>query len=434
MASVNFKKIKGAGEAKAMMRHTDIEERKLHNHSNEHIDISKNDENVNFIKLSYEQCCKRYDDRIAYLDSLDGQNKRKDRVTLFGLTATVPEGLDRKAGNAFLLDVCRLMENRFGSENIIMATAHWDEVHDYIDPLDGNLKTSRGHLHMYVVPALNDKLNGKAFSSRAAMKSLNKAIDKLAMEKYHVEFLTHGKSKKLSVEELKALSDKEVANRLVEVEKANKSIKAMNDRLDALKEQERAAKASLDKSVAEAERFRSFDITDVIEKKSIKVGLFGNEEALVVKDADAMMSALNNATALAMRAERAEKERKAAEAKVKQAEKAASAVMTEAEDLKKQLREYYIKDLGEKVASGQIDEVDMIKAKAFESAAERYNITMNEADRVLRISKKISTEKTKAAAFDKVLALASKNNILRDILKTIGINIRDREKVHTIAR
>ena len=57
---------------------------------------------------------------------------------------------------------------------------------------------------MYVIPEIDGKLNGKQFSSKTSMKSLNKAIDKLAKDKYKVPFLAGIEARKRSVEELKA--------------------------------------------------------------------------------------------------------------------------------------------------------------------------------------------------------------------------------------
>ncbi len=87
------------------------------------------------------------------------------------------------------------------------ARPHFDEIHNYVD--HGELKESRGHLHFYVIPEINGKLNGKQFSSKKRMIELNKKIDELARTKYHKKFLTHEKPRKRTVEELKAITNDE---------------------------------------------------------------------------------------------------------------------------------------------------------------------------------------------------------------------------------
>ncbi len=135
MASVDFKKLKTVGDVKAMLRHSDTEERLRHNHSNEDIDKSRTNENINFAKLTYEQSCKRYDNRIKFLDSQPGANLRKDRVSAFGLTVPVCEGMDRTESIHFLNDVCKLFQSEFGNKNIIAAygqgvrTKSWTLAH-----------------------------------------------------------------------------------------------------------------------------------------------------------------------------------------------------------------------------------------------------------------------------------------------------------------
>ena len=75
MASVNFEKIKSVQQMKACLRHCDKEERLEHEHSNKHIDKSRTSLNLQGGK--YADTCKLVDDRMAYFDSLEGQNKRK---------------------------------------------------------------------------------------------------------------------------------------------------------------------------------------------------------------------------------------------------------------------------------------------------------------------------------------------------------------------
>lgn len=93
MASVDFLKIHLAVEMKKLLRHCDKDKRLEDNHRNKQID--KDRTHLNQQQFSYEEACKRYDDRIAELDRKPNANKRKDRVTAFGLEIPVPLGFDR---------------------------------------------------------------------------------------------------------------------------------------------------------------------------------------------------------------------------------------------------------------------------------------------------------------------------------------------------
>lgn len=212
MASINFKKLKTAGDVKAMLRHCELEERLKHEHSNKDINKELTENNVNYTKLTYAQSCERYDKMIKFLDSQPGANLRKDRVSCFGLTVPACKDMSETEAKDFFLDVCRVFQNEFGAKNIVSAIAHFDEIHSYIDK--GEVKESRPHLHFYVIPELNGKLNGKQFSSKKRMIELNQKIDAIAREKYHKRFMTNEKVRKRSVEELKSISNNEQEQRI----------------------------------------------------------------------------------------------------------------------------------------------------------------------------------------------------------------------------
>lgn len=225
MASIDFKKIKTAGEVKAMLRHSDSEERLKHGHSNEDIDKALTENNVNYTKLTYRQSCERYDKRIKFLDEQPGANKRSDRVTAFGLNIPCCEGMTQEEAKRFFNDICKTFQDEFGGKNVISAIAHFDEVHSYVD--HGELKESRPHLHFYVVPEVDGKLNGKKFSAKKRMIELNQKIDTLAREKYNKKFLTHEAPRKRSVEELKAITNEAQEKRLAERNELEREIKRL---------------------------------------------------------------------------------------------------------------------------------------------------------------------------------------------------------------
>lgn len=201
MASVNYLKCKGAGHAKAMMRHSEKEERLKHEHSNPDIDKSCTEKNSSMYGLSYDEMCAKLDDRICTLDETTNTNKRSDRVVMFSLEYSVPEGILEWKEEAFLADVEKLIAEQYGERNIIESERHMDEKHKYMD--HGEEKLSRAHGHTFVVPEIDGKLNGKKFSSKSQMMKLNKSIEEMSVQKYQLHFMTGREARHQSVEELK---------------------------------------------------------------------------------------------------------------------------------------------------------------------------------------------------------------------------------------
>lgn len=225
MASVNFEKLKDVSTIKAKIRHCNKEERLIHTHSNKEIDLSKTHQNVSLTKLDYRGICKKFDNRIKHLDETTNTNKRKDRVLCFGLNIPAPEEMRIEDTEDFFKDVIKIMVNRFGSANIVSADIHYDEIHDYYDPVEDRVRTSTPHMQSYVIPEINGVLDGKQFSSKKNMISLNKEIDKLCQEKYHCQFMTGKKPRKRTVEELKAITNKETEERIRQLEQAKEELK-----------------------------------------------------------------------------------------------------------------------------------------------------------------------------------------------------------------
>lgn len=272
MASVNFEKLKSATEVKRMFKHCDKAERIKDNHANEQIDKAKTSQNSQF-RYSYSDTCKRYDDRIAYLDSLEGANKRKDRVTCFGLCVPTPVGLSQSDEQAWFSKVNKLIKAQYGAENVMNCYIHRDEEHEYKNAETGEDCVSRAHAHFYVIPAIDGKLNGKKFSSKANMIKLNESIQDMTEADYGLQFMdgTKRKSKK-SVEQLKqesrareiedsakqkaaeiiANAQKEAIRRREAINKAESDLQQRRRLLDEKEEKLHARELELDKKLSEA--------------------------------------------------------------------------------------------------------------------------------------------------------------------------------------
>ena len=245
MASVDWKKLKGAGEVKAIVRHNDKEERLKHDHINPHIDKSQTMNNVDLVNLPYKSKCRRYDVRMENLDDVPGQNKRKDRVTGFALSIPVPKDLPSEDEVAWCKQAYKILNNHFGVKNLISADVHMDERHEYLDARTGEKTISRTHLQMvYVSADADDHLCAKNLSSRENMKQLNQKIHEMTKKEFGIEFMD-GTQKKSegSAEEMKNKSEfLEFQKRLEKkekqlddaIEKLEKRITKMDEFLEKL--------------------------------------------------------------------------------------------------------------------------------------------------------------------------------------------------------
>lgn len=208
MASVGFEKLKTPQEVKAMLRHCDKEERiktKVHNNRDINLQATGSNKQLN---RDYSTTCKLYDDKIAYLDSLEGANIRKDRVTCFGLNVPVPQGLQADKEVEWFGKIRDIIKAQYGADNVLQCYIHRDEKHTYKNAETGQNCESRTHAHFYVIPEHNGKLNGKWFSNRANINKLNNSIHDMTQSDYELQFMDGSKRKsKKTVEQLKNESE-----------------------------------------------------------------------------------------------------------------------------------------------------------------------------------------------------------------------------------
>lgn len=233
MASANWMKAKGAVEAKAIMRHCDQSEREKNRHSNKDINKALTAQNWSMRGLSYSAACKEYDARIAELDSVPGANKRKDRVTYMGIDIPAPANLSKDQLKPWFQRTWEIFQEQTHGAGI-EGWVHADEVHDYVH--NGEIVTSREHMHIGAIPAVNGRLCAKEFSSRKQIMSLNNAIQQMSKDEFGVDFMDGSRQKSTeTVEDLKKRS----LNELLDREKAVSVKEArLSDREKRLDERE----------------------------------------------------------------------------------------------------------------------------------------------------------------------------------------------------
>lgn len=238
MASVDWQKHSGGTSVKAQFRHCDKDERLKAEHANEEIDKSLTHKNLSFGAFNgdYKSICHAYDERIKYIDEHAGLKKkpRKDRVTCMSWSISCPAGMSDDMASKWFTDVYDLLNTEYS--DVLGASAHFDEVHEYVDASTGETAMSRPHMHVFVLPVVEKdgfrRLVGKDFSKRENIVKLNNSIQKLTEDKYpgHT-FMTGVKhpGKYQPVEDLKRRSkeaqaiqaEKEKALQEIEAEKSN---------------------------------------------------------------------------------------------------------------------------------------------------------------------------------------------------------------------
>lgn len=230
MASCDWQKIKTAGEAKAILRHSAEDTRQEDNHGNKDIDKRRTPYNMSMGAMtSYREACEAYDSHIADLDSRKGANKRKDRVTMIGLVIPAPAGMDDSTAMQWLSDAYDIVCDEMGEDNMIGGSIQCDERHEYVDARTGQTVMSRQHLHAYAIPEVDDKLNARKVMTRANMVRLNNRIEAMSQGRYGVPWLT-GEGRK-STETVEALKVKSARAMIAQAEQRSAQIiEAARDR------------------------------------------------------------------------------------------------------------------------------------------------------------------------------------------------------------
>lgn len=227
MSSLNLAKIK-QHELKALLRHCDKNERLKAEHSNEDINKEMTWKNAQFCG-SYEEVCNYFDDILRELDSKPKANTRYDRVVAYAIEGTLPEPDEekdtQKQRDAWIAGIEKVIKREYPEMVVLAKYIHYDEVHEYINPENGERVFSRPHVHMYVMPVIEGRLNGKKFfQHKTSLIQLHRQIDDLTRSIYGFSYGNGTKKKSFdSVEHLKYESKKaELEKRraaLVEMEK-----------------------------------------------------------------------------------------------------------------------------------------------------------------------------------------------------------------------
>lgn len=257
MASVDFQKLKSSQDVKSKIMHCDEKERLKHEHSNSDISKEHTQENIQ-TALSYDEVCKLYDDTIADLDRQPKANKRKDRVTAFGLNIPISNDLPRRQQEKARQRILDIVREQYPESVILGDYLHNDEQHWYTDAETGEKRLSMAHEHIYIVPVKDGKLNGKWFSSAENMTKLNNKLHDMFEKEFNVQFMDGTKTKsRKSMGQLKIASEKkEIEIEKEKIAQDNKYLNEYAEQLIAEKEEFEEEKEQLKKERAEVRRMK----------------------------------------------------------------------------------------------------------------------------------------------------------------------------------
>lgn len=275
MASVNWQKHSGGTSVKAQFRHCDLDERLKTNHSNMQIDSSLTNRNLSFgcFTRGYKSACAEYDNRVKDIDDHANLTRkpRKDRVTCVSWSIPCPANMPDDMASGWFSDVYGLLTREYS--DVLGASVHFDEVHEYVDASTGENTKSRAHMHAFVLPVVEKdgvrRLNGKQFVKKEDYTKLNKSIQAMTEDKYPgYTFMTGVKhpGKYQTVEDLKARSEKEQIKQEIEAEKSNalqvihnEAVKLNARELDVVK-RERAASEKESQNKAKEDYWNDYEI------------------------------------------------------------------------------------------------------------------------------------------------------------------------------
>lgn len=262
MASVNVQKLHGS-EAGAVLAHGYRHDGKDVQYRNEHVnpELSKHNGEL-YYRDVHAKGGKAHDeyqrlrDRVRVIDEKEPPKRiRADRVTMVAFEVPVPAELPADKENAFFkLAYKEIARMCGGAENISPLKIHRDEIHDYLDPVTKEVKTSRVHAHCVGIPYVKGKgINCKAFTARQRLRDIQQAIDRRCREELGVAFLDGtGQRSRGSVEDLKRYSAQAVAAQEARI--ADLQAQTAKSTQDAQKAKEAALNARTELNKAKGER------------------------------------------------------------------------------------------------------------------------------------------------------------------------------------
>ena len=268
MASINIMKLHGS-EAASILAHAHRHDGKDVQYRNKHIDTARSKDNSTRYFKSVHDTAQTAHDEYARLKA------RVEEIDKVAFEVPVPEGLPADREEKFFSLAYREIASMCGgAENVSTLRIHRDEVHEYVDPVTKERRTSRVHAHVVGIPYVRGKgVNCKAFMSRQALRDLQRRLDDKCRQELGVAFMDGSRQKSRgTVEDLKrasARTEQELAERIASQKAVLADLQSQTDeaRAEAEKARSEAHRASIEAERAQAllREAQSMDFDDRVE-------------------------------------------------------------------------------------------------------------------------------------------------------------------------
>lgn len=463
MASVTVQKWTTAGACGGQVRHIYREAEHYKN-----TDIKKDGQA--WMLGTGEDCRAAIRQTIAEIDKWQPPKRiKKDRKTVAELCIPAPrEHMSEK-------DCLRFFEAVYGElyekgYHVCGGAIHGDEVHDYIDPSDKQVHTSRLHLHILVVPETAGKgLNMKSWLTKARFRELNALCDRVCTRELGFTFVDGSKSRSRgTVEKMKEESAIEAARQLPALQQAAKAAQASREAAERAaeaaeidKKRVEAAKAALERqaqesretaaraaqeareSIAKADKERQkatkiekesadrihaatqeiqrafpagCDKSDYLEEKEVKTGLLQKETVTVARRPAAVAAAVEKAQAAAAglrELDAVKQENKVLREKLRDAEQELVELRADQEHLR----------VLEAVEQAQEDPYirEQLDDRRIGMTVDDLTLTPAQAVQALRMLKRLDETNAKAQGYDRIMRTAQQRPDLHIMLEKNGL-------------
>ena len=142
------------------LMHDDREQRLMHEHSNEDIDLSLTPGNWSVLRRGYAEKLRYFEQRMSEVEYGRESSGSNERVVAHDLIVYCPpevEAQGMKAVRKFMRFAYGTLAELVGVENVIDMDVHVDEKHPYVDPDTGEIVMSRIHGHFKFMPVVTEK-------------------------------------------------------------------------------------------------------------------------------------------------------------------------------------------------------------------------------------------------------------------------------------
>lgn len=429
MASFTLMKHTTAGACRGQVAHI---YRTNENYSNG--DIRKELEGENLYLRTAEESRAAIKATIRELDEKTPPKRVKaDRKTVAELCFPAPrEGMDWEDSMKFFNAVLEYCNARF---TVVGGGIHFDEIHDYIDPGDKQLHTSREHLHLLIVPDVPGKgCNMKSFATKALYNELNQALNELCRQELGYDYNDGTRQRSRGkVEDMKCKSALEAVRQLPELQREVEAQKA------SVQQAEQEAAAAIEQARNRVKQARNTmkklsgkSTDDIIEERTYKTGLFHEETVVVAKEPEAIKAAVADAVVVQNHNELLERQMEQLKQKNKQLERELEEQKSDSAWLEQELREAQKANLSRELYEAGFSEAPILERSigfSTNTGDSRIDqLSIQDAGKVLEEYRRYAAEQEKLQRYDQILATAMRTPSWRDALRDYMPEIKEQEQ------